>query len=215
MDIYFMEKKLLILSRKNSTADGRNKIGLERLIFFSDAVFAIAVTLLAMEVRIPELQKPVTENQLFVSILSIWPKYLGYFVSFLVIGFFWIGHHRKFRMINKYDHTLLFINLVLLMVVAFIPFPTSILSEYGNRTATIFYAITMASVGIMLNVLWLYSSHQKRLIDKDLDDKSIRQEFFRSLIVPMIFLLSIGLSFIQDDLAKFSWILVAILFRII
>jgi uncharacterized membrane protein len=184
-------------------------VGLERLVFFSDAVFAIAITLLALEIRLPAGEGDLNNAELWASLTAIWPKYLAYILSFLVIGIFWIGHHRRYRFIQRYDGNLLFLNLLLLMVVAFIPFPTSLISEHGNQTATIFYAATMTVSGLVAIIIWLYASRGHRLIDPDLDRRTIQRETLRLLVVPAIFVLSIGLAFINDDLAKFAWVLVA------
>ena len=88
-----------------------DQIGMERLIFFSDAVFAIAITLLTLEIRLPATDGSLTNAELLQSILAIGPKYIAYIISFLVIGLFWIGHHRKFQLIRKYDGTLMFFKL--------------------------------------------------------------------------------------------------------
>jgi uncharacterized membrane protein len=191
----------------------QDHLGLERLVFFSDAVFAIAITLLALEIRLPALEGSLTDNQLLQSLLAIWQKYLSFAVSFLVIGVFWMGHHRKFRFIKRYDTRLLLLNILLLMGIAFIPFPTSVISEYSNRTATIFYAIIMTVVGLLNAAVWIYSSQNNRLIDPNFNLQQRRRETARALIVPGVFLLSIGLAFIDADLAKYSWVLIAVAFR--
>lgn len=186
------------------------QLGLERLIFFSDAVFAIAITLLALEIRLPEVESPLTDAGLAQALLDLWPKYLSYVISFLVIGWFWLVHHRKFQLIKRYDRGLLFINLLLLLVIAFIPFPTAVISDYGNRTATIFYALVIALAGLFSVGVWWYAAYQHRLIDPHLDAAVLRRQNWNPLVVPIIFLLSIGVAFIDADLAKFSWLLVAV-----
>ena len=193
--------------RQHSTH--QDQFGLERLVFFSDAVFAIAITLLALEIRLPATEQVMSEAMLRRALADLWPKYLSYVVSFLVIGAFWLGHHRKFRLIERYDRRLLWLNLLMLMTVAFIPFPTSVISEYGNTTGTIFYAASMAVSGLMLVALWSYASHHNRLVNPHLDRRQRRLETWRTLMVPAIFLLSIGIALFNDDLAKFSWILIA------
>ena len=185
-------------------------VGLERLVFFSDAVFAIAITLLALDIRLPVTEGVVTNEELLRSLVAIWPKYLGYIVSFLVIGSFWISHHRKFRYIRRYDSNLLTINLVLLMSVAFIPFPTSVISEYGNQTATIFYAVSIVVVGLLSVALWWYASYHNRLIDTTMDSHRRRRETLAPLVTSAIFFASIGLALVDDDLAKISWVLIAV-----
>lgn len=186
-----------------------DEVGLERLVFFSDAVFAIAITLLALEIRLPEDIAQAGNTDLLNSLFSVWPKYLGFIVSFLSIGNFWIIHHRQYRFIKRYDTRLMFINLLVLMSVAFIPFPTAVISENGNRTATILYALSTSVVGLLSALLWAYASHKHRLVSANLERVVIRRGMLRNLIAPAIFLLSIGLSYLDPDLAKFSWILIA------
>jgi uncharacterized membrane protein len=186
-----------------------DEVGLERLIFFSDAVFAIAITLLALEIHLPVEAAGLSDQQLMNSLVAIWPKYLSFIISFLVIGNFWISHHRRFRSITRYDTRLLFINLFMLMCIAFIPFPTSILSENSNRTATIFYALSIAVTGLMSAILWWYASQKNRLTKKSFDNKVANRYLLSNLMIPVVFLLSVGLAFINPDLAKFSWVLTA------
>lgn len=186
-----------------------DEIGLERLVFFSDAVFAIAITLLALEIRLPEDIADTGNAELLHNLLAIWPKYLSFIISFLVIGNFWISHHRRFRAIARYDTRLLLLNLLLLMCIAFIPFPTSILSQNSNRTATIFYALTIAVTGLLSTILWWYASHGNRLTIKPFTGKLANRYLLSNLMIPVVFILSIGLAYINPDLAKFSWILTA------
>jgi uncharacterized membrane protein len=189
-------------------ASDRDLLGLERLIFFSDAVFAIAITLLALDIRLPIGGESPSNAQLLAQLLEIWPKYLAYLVSFLAIGTFWLGHHRRFRFIKRCDRGLLTLNLLFLMVIAFIPFPTSVISESGNRTATIFYALTVILGGLMLAALWWYASWHNRLTDPGLGARQARRQFVPMLLTVALFVLSIGLAFLDENLARFSWLLV-------
>lgn len=183
---------------------------MERLLFFSDAVFAIAITLLALDIRLPATSAELTNDALLSLLLTLWPKYLSYIISFLVIGGFWISHHARFRFITRYDRGLVFINLLLLMVIAFIPFPTAILSEYGNQTATMFYALTMVVTGLLSTLMLWYAVRDNRLVSANLKWEQGHARVVRSLIVPAIFLLSIGIAFINDELARYSWLLIAL-----
>lgn len=184
------------------------EMGMERLVFFSDAVFAIAITLLALEIRLPDVEG-ISNADLLQNLFSIWPKYLGYMVSFLGIGNFWVVHHRQFQYIKRYDTRLLFINLIALMAVAFVPFPTAVISENGNRTGTIFYALAMSTVGFVSTAIWVYATYKRRLVDADLSAAIVRRGVLRTLSAPMVLLLSVGLAYIDTDLAKYSWILIA------
>jgi uncharacterized membrane protein len=199
-----------ILPTDTSLEENHDPKGLERLIFFSDAVFAIAITLLILEIQLPTQNSSLTDAELFQSILAIAPKYAAYIISFLVIGLIWVSHHRKFRLIQKYDGYLILINLFLLMTIAFIPFPTSLLSMYGNRTATIFYAIIMILASLWSAGLWWYASFKNRLIDPHLDQRLRRRETLGPVLSIGVFMLSIGLAFIDNNLARLSWTLLAI-----
>jgi uncharacterized membrane protein len=185
-----------------------NQLGLERMVFFSDAVFAIAITLLALEIRLPVQVSNLNNAQLQALLAGMWHKFLAYGMSFLVIGFCWIGHHRKFRAIKRYDGTLLFLNLLLLMAIAFMPFLNSIISENPNTTATILYAISMLVANLVSLTMWWYASHNNRLIDPHLDKKQRRRLWVLSLGTSAVFLLSIGIAWIDNDLAKFTWMLI-------
>jgi uncharacterized membrane protein len=194
----------------HSPENEADQIGMERLIFFSDAVFAIAITLLSLEIRLPATDSAPTNGELSQLLLEIWPKYMAYVISFLVIGLFWIGHHRRFRIIQRYDRNLMLLNLLLLMVIAFVPFPTAVLSEYGNRAATIFYALVMILIGVLSACLWWYASYKDRLIDPGLDRRRRRREMLIPLWFIGVFLLSIALAYINVGLARLSWILLAV-----
>ena len=191
-----MNAKQIPQRDSNSPVD---KFGLDRLIFFSDAVFAIAVTILALEIRLPAVDGQISNGELLKNLLSIWPKYLGYIISFLVIGSLWMGHHRKFLLIKHHDRLLLFLNLILLMSIAFIPFSTSVISEFGNLiTATVFYALSIAVAGLFSALVWWYAARNYRLVDKKVKKKELWQELLRPLSVSVVFFASIGLAFINS-----------------
>lgn len=127
----------------------RDHAKLERLTFFSDAVFAIAMTLLVIEVRLPELHA-VTDARLGQALANLLPNYIGFVISFLVIGRFWMGHHRLMAMIDVADPALVRVNLLLLMAIAFMPFPTAVLSDYSLlRVAIGFYTAYLLVVGLV------------------------------------------------------------------
>ena len=119
-------------TRCKITAGGGQEGDTGRIEAFSDAVFAIAITLLIIEIGVPHVGE---EGTLFESLVHLWPSYLGYATSFLVIGTVWANHHNRFRLIPRSDHILLFLNILFLMCVAFIPFPTALLAEYIREEA--------------------------------------------------------------------------------
>jgi uncharacterized membrane protein len=193
--------------KRSRTTDPGDQVGLERLVFFSDAVFAIAITLLALNIRLPVGEKTLNDSNLAAQLVGSWHSYLGYFISFMMVGAFWTAHHRKFRFIKRYDSILILLNLFFLMMIGFIPFPSSIISEYSNRTATIFYALPMLLAGLFLGALWWYASWKGRLIDASMDLKQRQRQFIAPLLMATVFLVSIGIAFINADAAKFLWLL--------
>jgi hypothetical protein len=133
--------------RRSPRADGRRApIG----SFCSATVFAIAITLLALDIRLPETSAELTEADLRHQLAELGPIYFSFVISFVSVGFYWIAHHRYFQLIVRSDPALLLLlNLLLLMGVAFIPFPTEVIGDYDNRTANIFYALVLAAVGLV------------------------------------------------------------------
>jgi transmembrane protein TMEM174 (potassium channel) len=121
-------------------------LSFERVVFFSDAVFAIVITLLVLELKVPHLSEH-TETTLRSALIELVPNVAGFVISFLIIGLMWIEHHRIFRYIENYDAGLLWRNLFLLLCVSFVPFPTALFSEnFWSRTAFILYTGSFGAV---------------------------------------------------------------------
>lgn len=181
----------------------RDKLGLDRIIFFSDAVFAIAITLLSLDLRLP---LAAAQNNLPVALVQLLPQYQSYVISFIVIGLYWISHHHYFRFIRRYDYAFVAINCGLLMCIAALPFATSVLDRYGtHRSAVAFYALSMAATGLMKTLLWGYAVHNHRLISRHLSTRRVRRLTRRALVPPLVFTLSAGIAAFNSELAKLSW----------
>jgi uncharacterized membrane protein len=186
----------------------QSRLALERLVFFSDAVSAIAITILVLDIRLPPGADSATSHELLLSLSSLWPKCLAYFVSFWVIGLSWMSHHRKFLCIQRMDYQLLTLNLVMLMMIAFIPFPTAVMSENLSFTATAFYALTMILASLSGLGLWWHAAGKHRLIDPSLDRRQIWREASVPLATTLIFAVSIGVAVLDAGLARICWVLV-------
>jgi uncharacterized membrane protein len=189
-------------------AISKDRLGLERLIFFSDAVFAIAITVLVLDIRLPSGADSASDRQLLLLLAGLWHKYLAYLISFWVIGLCWISHHRKFLRIQRVDNRLLSLNLLMLMVIAFIPFPTAVMSESLSFTATAFYALIITLAGLSGLILWWHAARNHNLIDPRLDDHQIWGEASVPVATIAIFVLSIGVGFVDARLARLCWVLV-------
>jgi uncharacterized membrane protein len=190
-------------------------LGLERLIFFSDAVFAIAITLLVLNIKLPSTfivgsqTYNLTPDNLPLAISTLEPLFLGYAIGFLVLGVYWIVHHHTFQYIKRYDGRLLWLNIIFLMFVAFLPFPTSLIGQYGNVPfAVCFYAATVAVTGLLSSVMWIYATYKHRLVDLALNPQVIRYNMVRGLVSVAVFLVSIPVAlFIDAAYGEFLWLL--------
>ncbi len=146
-----------------------------RLEAFSDGVFAIAITLLVLEIGVPEADF----EDLWTGIADQWPSYLAYATSFITIGGLWLGHHTIFRRLAGADSNVMRLNLLLLMLVAFLPFPTRLLAEAidiagAERAAVIFYGLVLLSISILTSGLWRYIATHRNLLEPGVTDAEIK-----------------------------------------
>jgi uncharacterized membrane protein len=170
-----------------------------RLEAFSDGVFAIAITLLVLDLAVPAAQH--SAQHLLQAIGDEWPSYLGYVVSFATVGALWLGHNAITDYLDRADTTLLRLNLLLLLFVSFLPFPTRMLSEYVTadrveRVAVTFYGLTLLIAGALLSVLWRYALHA-RLVRPDAGDEEITLLTHRLTpgLAAYVVLIGVGLFF--------------------
>lgn len=144
-----------------------------RLETFADGVFAIAATLLIIDVGLPDE----LEGSLGSELLHIWPEYVGYAVSFVTIGIMWVNHHMLIRQIERVDRPFLFLNLGLLLCIAFVPFPTRVLAEFvrteDGQAAALLYGVTLTATAVFFNSVWLYASRGGRLLHAGADPKEV------------------------------------------
>jgi len=147
----------------------REHLAFERILFFSDAVFAISITLLVLEMKVPAIQQEFSELQLGYALLQMTPKTVGFLISFFLIGQTWIEHHRMCSFLGQYNSGMLWRNLWLLLFVAFLPFATALMSEYYfSRVAICVYACSFAGLGFAKASFW-YHAVKTHLLAKDID----------------------------------------------
>jgi uncharacterized membrane protein len=181
---------------------------IERTVFFSDAVFAIAITLLVLDLRVPQIPESLAAVELPSALLELSPKFFSFLVSFWVIGFYWLAHHRIFHHVRAYDRRMLLINLLFLMWIVLMPFSSSLVGEYENlQLPVIVYAAHNILAGLTLSWLWRHASKDGRLIKTNPDPRATRYHNLRALFLPTVFVLSIGISFFSVELARGSWLL--------
>ena len=199
-------------------AHSRPEVGRDRdrIVNLSDGVFAIAITLLILDIRLPDIPENLVASELPGELLALWPKYLGYLLSFVGISTFWIIHHSIFRPIRAYDRNLLYLNFLFLMFVAFVPFPTALLGEYGDHQLPVaVYAATLAVGRLLLTAIQWYSVRYDRLLDEAQDPATVRFLLIRGLTIPAIYLLSIVISFFSVQAAIWSWVILIVVDAVI
>jgi uncharacterized membrane protein len=149
--------------------------GTARFEAFSDGVFAIAATLLVLEFTVTSGKNA---PSLATQLVHLWPSYLAYVTSFLTIGIIWMNHHHTVSLFARSDRTLQFLNILLLMTIAFLPFPTKLVAQYlnsdGERAAALVYAATFVLMSIIFNLWWRYASRGRRLIAAGVPDSTLR-----------------------------------------
>lgn len=164
-------------------ASDRTDHALERLIFFSDAVFAIAITLLVLELHVPHLAKGSPDRLYWIELAKLIPNFAGYFISFAVIGIFWMGHHRAFALSARYSPRVLGWNMALLAVIGFMPFATGFFAQNLNqRVPSIVYCVTMLFAGLF-NMAVIRVATGPHMVADEADPAMVRYVRGRSLSV--------------------------------
>jgi uncharacterized membrane protein len=178
----------------------------ERLIYFSDAVIAITITLLMLEIRLPKSAEGLSDADLWSAVMQTSSHLLGYLISFGVIGAFWLSHHQKFTLIRRSSRGLMVVNLLFLCSIGIVPFVTGILAENPGILSTELYAGAMAICAFALALVWFYA------IITGLVDQSVpRQSQWRNLTISvlniLVFIVSMPITHLDADLAKYFWLL--------
>jgi uncharacterized membrane protein len=204
----------------------RKEFQLERMILFSDAVFAIAITLLVIEIKIPELEKEtVTNKELGEALYHLIPKFVGFIVSFLMIGIYWNVHHRMFGYVTSYTRKLVGLNLLFLFFIALMPFSTGFYSEYAGselvrqqlKVPMTFYILNFSTAGFINFFMWLYITNPKnKVAEPAVDPEVAAMGKMRSLLVPMVFILMLIVAYLSNVLfAVYVPMFIPLLMRII
>ncbi len=179
--------------------------GLDRLLALADGVFAIAITILVLDIRVPP---DLTVRELTAHVADLIPEVVSYAISFVVIAIYWQAQRETFEYIERHDRVLTWMTLLFLMAIAFLPFPTLLLGEYSNRQiSVVFYASDAAVASLLLVGIGWYASRGRRLVSEDLDDERAGLRTAQGLAVPLVFLASIAISFWSTEAATFSWLL--------
>lgn len=173
-----------------------------RIETLADGVFAIVMTLLVFDIRVPAAEI-VAQQGLASALASVIPNLLGYVLSFLILGVLWVGHHNQFFYIKRADRTLLWINIFFLMCVALLPFSAGLLARYGRaeREALIVYDINLIFAGLLLFAHWWYATRDNHLLNQEVEPHVRQLVNIRILIPPALYFLAGVVSLISIDVA--------------
>jgi uncharacterized membrane protein len=171
-----------------------------RLEAFSDGIFAVAITLLVLEIKIP----PQTTTGVAAWVLQQWPSFVAYLISFLTILIMWINHHAIFKLVHRTDHTFIVINGLLMLLITFVNYPTSVLAEHIQAPAradqifaATFYSGTFILISLAYQALWHYATFKRRLLSKRADPALIATIDKQYRFGPLFYLVAFGLAFVS------------------
>jgi TMEM175 potassium channel family protein len=170
-----------------------------RVEALSDGIFAIAMTILVLEVHVPELA---SSADLGAALARLWPKLASYVLSFLLLGTLWVGHHFQFHYIRRTDRTLLWLNIGFLMCISFLPFCTSVVGSYPQEPLGIrIYGGTLMLAGILLYAHWAYATRRRRLCHASLEESVVRSIKNRIAVGLCVYAAAIGASFLSTTMS--------------
>jgi uncharacterized membrane protein len=186
--------------------DLKKEFQVERIAFFSDAVFAIAITLLIIEIKVPEVHgEHLTNGAVAQALGHLIPKFIGFIVGFFVIGLYWVHHHLLFKYVEHYSPKLIWNNLLLLFSIVLMPFSSAFYSEYWiylNNVSLGFYVINISLTGFLHYRLWCIVSNPKNKLSRGLENPHLVSYYkMRALVTPFVFLMCFAVSFISLPLA--------------
>jgi len=190
-----------------------------RVEAFSDGVFAVAITLLVLNIQAPITPDKLTDKALIEFFQSQWPTLIAFITSFATIGIMWINHHRLFIHIKRADNNLLVLNLLLLLVIIFIPFPTALLAQqYAAHPeahyAAILYSGTSVMLALVFNLLWRYAAYKNRLLDVKADPHAVQAITRQYRFGPLLYLIIFGVAWLSTPASIALSLLLALFFAL-
>lgn len=188
-----------------------NLIDEARVLNFSDAVFAFAATLLVLKIELPGLAaNGYVPAQLSQALIDLWPSYFINIVSFLMIGYYWLNHHAIFELIRKFNKGIVWINVVFLIFLSFLPFPVDVYGDFPMIPVVVaFYSASLAVVGAFLALIWSYAV-KTHALKEGLSPRHIRYYTIRMWLAPVVFAIAVPIAAIDVYLAHAAWLFVII-----
>ena len=182
-------------------------IKVEHVISFSDAVFAFAITLMALSIDIPDLPSNLTQAELLDKLYDLFPQFESYIISFAVIALFWVSYHQVFNHIKGSHIVMVYLNLLFLLLITLLSLSTSLVINYGDyHIPYVIYSFIVILTSSLLTLIWWHATKDKLLIDKNLHPLYIKGVMLTLVSIPLVFTVSIFISFINLDIAEIFWL---------
>jgi uncharacterized membrane protein len=186
------------------------KVKPEHVVSFGDAIFAFAITLMTLSIDIPDLPPNLTESQLLSRLYDMYPQVESYIISFAVIAMFWISYHQVFNFIRESHISMVYLNLLFLLLITFLSITTSLVINYGlYQIPYVIYSILVIMTSSLLALIWWHATKDYRLVDKNIHPLFVRGVMANLLLIPFVFAISILVSFFDLDIAQYLWLIIA------
>ncbi len=186
-----------------------------RIEAFSDGVFAIIITLLVLEIHVPQMQGTYISAALTASLMAMAPKFLTYILSFLIVCVWWVAHYHLFHVLKRSDRGLLWLNSLFLLWLAFIPFPTALLGDFpGERIAVMGYGAITTLAGISFTFMRYYAFYPAKLVDESIDPRLLKSAMIKSIWNPVLHSIAVLLAFVDTRLSIALYIILPLMFFI-
>jgi uncharacterized membrane protein len=198
----------------NEQHSDRKKIWLTtaRIESLSDNVFAFAMTLLVINLVLPDVPRELSLASILLMFRSLWPQLSAYMISFIILAIFWMKHHKQFTLIKRVDGITLWLNILIMMFIVLIPFSTQLSAKFdGVQLAELAFDMNLFTLGLLFLLNWRHATKGHLLVDPALDDKIIMRSTLKSCIIPGLALLAMGLSFFHASMSSNIYIFVPII----
>lgn len=186
-----------------------------RIEGLSDAAFGIIMTILILEIPVPELDHPTTLD-MTRALVRLWPSFLGYFVSFTMLGTFWVAQHEQFHFIKHVDHAFLWLTMLFLMLIASVPFTTTLIGRYMELPSVVaLYGAHMLTISLVHYATWRHMTGNRRLVDPDIGQQNLTMHLRRSVGLSAIYMFATGLAFVSVIFSMAVYTLVPVVYSLL
>ncbi len=186
-----------------------------RLETLVDGIFAIAMTLLVLNIRVPAMTHAQARSEMPAVLANLSPHFFAFAMSFALLTVFWMAHHRQFHFIEKVDEPFIWLNIFMLALIVLVPFTTSLVGEYEtNQLTVILFELNLFGIGSCILAYWWYATRGHRLVSSKLTDRQIKYGLKRSAVLPVVSLFAIALSFVTPQYSTLAYLVIPVILAI-